>query len=359
MYIQVVNKLRRVMNFKEVTYVAQVPTDTECIIGADIGGTNANFGIFRQVPNNGLELLLSIHYKSQEISSFVQVVQHLLHHLLSTYALRVEKICVAAAGVISEDRTYVKPTNLKLIIRTDEIKAQTDLKCIYLVNDFEIIGYGIQALSADALFTVNEGRGRHKANYAVIGAGTGLGKSILVWHEQDQRYIPSPSEGGHADMAVQTELELEMITFIKEYENRNCNISWEDVLSGNGIHRIYNFFRARNGNNDVIIGPHPDEIFKNKDRDASCQQTYQMYVALYGRCVKNFALDALALNGIYIAGGIAAHNAHMFKSDYFMHEFINCGKQKELLQNIPVKIITDYNVSLYGAAKYMLLEGLC
>jgi glucokinase len=42
-----------------------------------------------------------------------------------------------------------------------------------------------------------------------------------------------------------------------------------------------------------------------------------------------------------------------------MDEFLNCGKQQELLKQIPVYVITDYNVSLYGAAEYMRLEGLC
>jgi glucokinase len=32
-----------------------------------------------------------------------------------------------------------------------------------------------------------------------------------------------------------------------------------------------------------------------------------------------------------------------------MEEFVKCGKQSKQLQEIPVLLITDYNVSLYGA----------
>ena len=42
-----------------------------------------------------------------------------------------------------------------------------------------------------------------------------------------------------------------------------------------------------------------------------------------------------------------------------MNEFINCGKQQALLEDLPVYVITDYNVSLYGAAEYMMLENTC
>jgi glucokinase len=47
----------------------------------------------------------------------------------------------------------------------------------------------------------------------------------------------------------------------------------------------------------------------------------------------------------------------MFKLPCFMEEFINCGKLAHLLQRIPIHVITDYNVSLYGAAEYFLLES--
>ena len=57
----------------------------------------------------------------------------------------------------------------------------------------------------------------------------------------------------------------------------------------------------------------------------------------------------LALNGIYIAGGIAAKNLAVFKDQVFMDEFLACNRQIDLLKNIPIKIILDYNVSLYGA----------
>ena len=106
-------------------------------------------------------------------------------------------------------------------------------------------------------------------------------------------------------------------------------------------------------------GPHPDEIFNNRDKDENCHKTFALYTIFYARCAKDFALDALALGGVYIAGGIAAKNLPLFLESSFMKEFVNCGKQQELLQQVPVYIITDYNVSMHGAAAYMLLENMC
>ena len=80
---------------------------------------------------------------------------------------------------------------------------------------------------------------------------------------------------------------------------------------------------------------------------------------MYARFAKTFALDALATGGLYIAGGIAAHNVPLFESETFINEFLSCGKQKVLLSMIPIYVIADYNVSLYGAAEFMRLEDFC
>jgi glucokinase len=234
---------------------------------------------------------------------------------------------------------------------------------VYLVNDFEVIGFGLNLIDPKDIVTVKNGLPRPNANKAIIGAGTGLGKCIMFYDRFQGTYDPVASEGGHADFAVQTQEELDLILFIQKCEGWSCHVSWEDVLSGNGIKRIYAFYSQKNGGSDHPIsyknGPHPDQIFARRFDDEHCWNTYQMYGRLYARCAKNFALDALSLSGMYIAGGIAAHNVELFKEPAFYKEFINCGKQQELLKEIPIYVIGDYNVSLYGAAAYLLIQGVC
>lgn len=344
--------------FTEKIYIKPVPRNFSGILSADIGGTNSNFGIFKS-KNGELALVLSLHFKSQQIKNFTEVVQEVLTYLQSTYGITIKKSGFAAAGVVSEKRDWVKPTNLSITIDANDILKKTNLGCAFLVNDFEIIGYGLDRIQPKELVKVNDGKPRVHANKAILGAGTGLGKCILIWHQELGRYIPSASEGGHADFAPQTQDELDLVLFIKKMEKRTCNISWEDVLSGYGIQRIYRFFCYKNNTPCHSNGPHPDEIFNNRDEDENCRKTFEFYTIFYARCAKDFALDALALSGVYIAGGIAAKNLPLFLDSVFMKEFVNCGKQQELLRQVPVYVITDYDVSMYGAAAYMLLENMC
>ena len=345
------------MEFVERLYGKPIATNIAYILAADIGGTNSNFGFFSVSKHGNLDLVLSIHAKSKGVEIFSDLVCDILE-IARSKGVQVKKSCFAAAGVISENRDSVKPTNVSWVIDAQEILLKTDLENLYLVNDFEIIGYGIDLIDKNALIQVKKGMGRRQANRAILGAGTGLGKSILVWNGELGQYIPCASEGGHADFAAQSLLDLELMDYIKTREQLLCNISWEDVLSGQGIKRIHAFFADQQKEFDqphkVVV--HPDDIFNNRNHDAACHKTFALYTQLYARCAKNLALDALALNGVYIAGGIASKNLALFQQSIFLREFVNCGKQSRLLCDVPVYVVTDYNVSLYGAARYILLQ---
>ena len=351
------------ISFKEVYYADSVQGGNNFLLVGDIGGTNSNFGVF-QFKNKNWILIFSIHFKSKQIENFTQLVQDLVQHLEKKHRIHIEHVCIGAAGPISPDRNYCKLTNAPIIIDVNELKKVLNINCLALANDFEIIGYGLQKVDPKDIIKINDGFVIEYANKAIIGAGTGLGASLLYWDCGKKRYSPMMSEGGHSDCSVQQSTEFELLEFIKKSENRRCNISWEDLLSGAGIKRMYRFFRSRNSaaqshwtRNDQ--GPEPDEIFNSKDLDDHARATYELYTTMYARFAKSFALDALATGGLYIAGGIASHNVPLFQSETFMNEFLNCGKQQALLRSIPLYVIADYNVSLYGAAEYMRLADKC
>ncbi len=349
------------IELKERLYGKQVPRKSSAIIGADIGGTNSNFGIF-SMHNAKPELLVSLHVKSKEVKNFPELVKQVIDYVQAKYDLKIHHAIFACAGVVSPEKDFSKPTNLTIEIDAHAIKKITDLQCVYIVNDFEVIGYGLDLIDPKNLVQINKGKEWFHAQKAILGAGTGLGKCIMFWDRTLNRYVPVASEGGHADAALQHPLEFELAAFIQKMERKASTISWEDLLSGDGVQRIYKFFHENADKKDHQKGevvPHPDEIFKSRMNSKHCADTFNLYMVLYARCAKNFVLDALALGGIYIAGGIAANNLPMFQLPLFMTEFMNCGKQGHLLEEVPIYVITDYNISLYGAAYYLHLEDVC
>jgi glucokinase len=58
----------------------------------------------------------------------------------------------------------------------------------------------------------------------------------------------------------------------------------------------------------------------------------------------------MALNGVYIGGGIAPKLLAKLKDGTFMKAFTNKGRYKRLLSSIPVHVVLNDRAGLLGAA---------
>jgi len=351
--------------FREVIYQKDFQVSRHGVLAGDIGGTNSNFGIFEMEGTKPV-LLFSLHAKSQTVHDYGALVADLVRYCKEKYGIILEQACFGAAGIIMNDHSLVKPTNLTVAIDAKAIMKASGLKSLTLINDFIAVGLGIDYIAPQdivAIHTQKLSDQRH-AQKACLGAGTGMGKAALVWNKHFKRFLPVASEGGHADCAAQTPLELNLLASIQtELAQPGCPISWEDVLSGEGIKRIYKFLgtqkkypETESSKEIATHGFQPDLISAYALKDERCRATFDMYTMLYARCAKNFVLDMLALNGVYIAGGIAAKNIELFKQKSFYEEFIRCNKHGDILKQVPIFVIADYNVSLYGAVAYIQLR---
>ena len=70
-------------------------------------------------------------------------------------------------------------------------------------------------------------RRRHRARHGLAAA-------------VGDRWVPVPSEGGHADYPPRTEDEIDLLRYLREHFGR---VSGERVASGPGLFNIYNFLR--------------------------------------------------------------------------------------------------------------------
>ncbi|MEA2037354.1 MAG: glucokinase [Nanoarchaeota archaeon] len=321
------------------------------ILAGDVGGTNTTLGLFN-IGKNKPRLLFLKKFKSNELKSITEAINEMLAYSKRN-KIKINTGCLGVAGPVSTNRDLCKLTYVKWKVDTKEIIRKTGLKT-FLVNDFEAIGYGVNLLKKNDIIKIGKNReALPEATKAVIGAGTGLGKSILVY--QDNSYIPIPSEGGFSDFPAHDKLEMDILNFIKKDKGIKESVSNEQVISGKGIESIYLFLRKRFKSTKYTkeINRSKDKvplISKYRNKDKLCKETFKLYTKFYARCVKNFVLDSLAIGGIYIAGGIASKNEDIFKTKEFINEFEKVNKQPQLLKKVPIFVIKNYNVSLYGAA---------
>jgi glucokinase len=328
------------------------------VMGIDIGGTNTNLAI-AGIQNKRPILLFSLNFKSKELSSLSPAIKETINYAKEKQGIDIDNACIGASGVVSTSKDYAELTNVEWNVNIKDILEKTTLKTAHIINDFQTIGYGINLIDyreKNDILPVKEGYHDETATKAIIGAGTGLGKSILTYDKNLNAYIPHPSEGGHSDFPAQNNFELELIDFIKKIRNITKQISYEELISGRGIESIYYFLQKQQKYEPTQYTKEinktldkPVLISKYKNLDETCKETFQLFTKFYARCAKNFVLDSLAKGGLYIAGGIAIKNQDIFTSKNFIEEFENSHKRENILKQTPIYLITNYDISLYGA----------
>ena len=341
------------------------------VLGIDIGGTYTNLGI-AGVKNSKPFLLFTHNYESKKLDSLVPAIQNTLAYAKNNYKIVVDFTCIGAAGVVSSYNDSAKLTNVQWNLSSKELINKTSLDSVYIINDFQTIGYGLNLLDPNNnndIYQVRFGKNdlsSSKEIKIILGAGTGLGKSILIYDKNFNAYVPIASEGGHADFPAQNNLEIQLIEFVKKLRGIQQPLSYEELLSGRGIESIYLFVRNTHESKETQYTKDIENaldkaalISKYKDLDETCKETFRLFTQFYARCAKNFVLDTLARGGLYIAGGIAKKNKEIFSTKEFIDEFEKTHNRTDVLKSIPISVIVNYDVSLYGAcyaAMYKLLS---
>ena len=323
-------------------------------LAGDIGGTNSIFGIFG--AKNGVGgLIASFKFKSKEIKNFKDAVNEVLDYSRKNYKIKIKKACLGVAGIVSADGKNAAMPKLSWNLSSRGISKATGLSQIIFINDFQAAGYGINIIKRKQLAIIKKCKKIPKSNIIIIGAGTGLGKSLLLFDEEKKFYRPIASESGHIDFPAQTEDELKLVKFIKKHGKTRQSVSYEQVLSGRGLKNIYSFLRksGKFGNTKYTkqISKEsfaPESISKYRKTDETCRAAFEIFRNIYAKFARDMAIDGLSLGGVYIAGGIAQKNIGIFDRQ-FIKIFEHSYEKGYILKNIPIYLILDGNIGLMGA----------
>jgi glucokinase len=323
------------------------------ILAGDIGGTKVNLAFFteglRVLPDN----LAS--FPSRDYSSLEEIALK----FLAERKLKADYVCFGVAGPVKKGRVAV--TNLPWVITETDMKEALGAKHAWLINDLEANAHGIYGLSPGDFVTLNRGEEGAIGNAAIISAGTGLGEAGLFW--DGNRHLPIASEGGHSDLSPRTDLDIELLKYLRE---RFGQPDWETVLSGPGLFHIYQFLRdTRRGVEPAWLAAelHSEEPPRVVTRAALenksdlCAQALDLFVEYYGTEAANLALKVLATGGVYIGGGIAPKIISKLTDGKFMKAFIGGGRMKNLLAAMPVRVIMNDKTALIGAARFAAIKS--
>ena len=315
------------------------------ILAGDIGGTKTLLSISAVNEREPLTV------KSYESAAYL-CLSDMVDEFLAEYGvINISAACLALAGPVTG--RAVKLTNLPWVVDGDELAKRHNIKNVVLINDFEAVGFGVSALRADELLTLQSGSEEQQGVRLVVGAGTGLGVAWLSWH--DGAYKVHPSEAGHMDFAPADEMQSLLFGYLQQ---RHGHVSYERIVSGPGIAAIYEFIRDTSLATpsaqllDAMEHEDPAAVlahFSRMGNEAIARMTMDLFLSVYGAFVGNVALAALPRGGIYLAGGIAAKIPEMMQGSGFKNSFLSKGRFTELLESLPVMVVLNPHVGLIGA----------
>ena len=317
----------------------------DLLLAVDVGGTKIHAALGR-FENERFRKIAEEKAATDETADFPA--------LLRTFVRR-ERAPLAAAAIGIAGPVIagcVRGANLPWVVEEAVLAQALDGAPVQLLNDLVASGYGIAALEPEDLFSLHKGISR-RGNRALVSPGTGLGECILAW--DGHWHHPVASEAGHADFAARTDEEIELLRFLRERFGR---ASAERVISGPGLVNVFAWLQSSGSipDDSGVDANHADaarDISQHALERTSriCVHALEIWSAALGAEAGNVALRGLAVDGVYLGGGIPAKVLPFLRAPEFLEAFVAKSPQDLLLREIPVHVVLSSETTLLGAAQ--------
>jgi glucokinase len=318
------------------------------VLAGDVGGTKTALAIVN-IGHASLVVERLETYPSAAYPGLEEIVEAFFRAERS----RPQTAGFGVAGPVREGSARI--TNLPWRMETRALSRKTGVRRIALQNDFVSAAMGLRFLKPAQVATLARGRRDRRGPIAILGAGTGLGQAAVVRLPDCE--IVVPSEGGHADFGPATEIQDRLSAHLRRKFGR---ASRERVLSGPGLVRVYEFLKLESGVREgrdvreaLERGDDPAAVvsrFGLARRDRLCRAALDLFVSIYGSEAGNAALQYRATGGVFLAGGIAAKILPALRRAEFLRAFRSKPPMQDLLSQIPVRVVLDPRLGLFGAA---------
>ena len=336
------------------------------VLAGDIGGTNTNLGLVGY-KDGKFTLILETDCPSKDIDGLDAPIRETLKIAVENRAdLKPSHICISAAGPVANNKCVM--TNLPWSVDGDALTSATGIPTL-VINDFMAISYGIPTLDVDdpaqihkLVHTDGSTPAPQKATKAVIGPGTGMGVGFLAF--DGEKYIPACSEGGHSTFAPFDKDSQEFHDYMEKKIGMVPGV--EPLVSGMGLRNMYEWWKETRGvpDNEAFKkieetepNDRPKYISRASDTDPVAAEMMRLFVKMLARFASDAATLFLPLGGFYLAGGTVQKDLRWLERDNLFMKYFEKNYNpniRPLLNKIPVYVIKDYSISLYGAANASL-----
>jgi glucokinase len=286
---------------------------------------------------------------SSDFDGFESLLKTFLHDSGASEG-NVETMALALPGLVSNGSARL--TNLPWAIEKQSLKDNFGIKNVVFMNDFQASAFGTSQLQDKDQIVLNQGALdidiKNNVTRVAVGAGTGLG---VAWAQQDgslghRATHAYDTEGGHIDFAPVNEIQIDLLRFLQQ---RFGHVSYERILSGDGLVSLYAFCTGRLGVKQAVQNITAEWINNHSQKDEAADMAMSLFVQIYGAYIGNIALLFKPHGGIFITGGIAAKMVEKMQSENFIDAYLNKGRMRTLVEQIAVYLVTNERIGVLGA----------
>lgn len=355
---------------------------TPYVLAGCVSNSDVVIGFFGADSAKALKVEYST--KASHIDDFYAHMSEVVHHFRTEHqSAVVANACFALPGV--QDGNLYKHPHLPWITGTVDASGQKEhgiiisklveainlsRQDVLIVNDFAAVAMGIQASDSSLFIELQKGDDVAKMPKLVTGPGVGFGNNLLIWDAKLEKYKPMQLQYSFTEFGAQSALELEYLEYLKKHAFN----AWGKVLgassNASGIKLMYKFFRDRDEkHSDEDLDSDDDfdiekidflEVFKKRHVSKYSAQAVDLYMTLYARAVRNEVYAQTATGGVYLTNSVVVENQDLFATPEFLQKIKDVSHQGNdtasrnylsgYLNKIPVYVVVDPKVQLYGAA---------
>ncbi len=295
---------------------------------ADIGGTNIRLA-WQDQPDGPLH-----DTRVLPCAQFPTVDAAIAAYLAEVSIPTPREAAFGIANPVTGDE--VRMTNHSWCFSQSALKASLGLQRLVVINDFTALALALPTLAPAQLRQVGGGAAVAGSAIALVGPGTGLGVSGLVFPPGASHGVPLSGEGGHVTLAAQTQREF-------------------DVLLVDLYHALRRL--AQRGGKEVSSAAQVTDLALQSN-DALALEALDLFCGFLGSVAGNLALTLGARGGVYLGGGIVPRLGTWFDQSSFRARFESKGRFQSYLADIPCWIIDPTATpALHGAARALDIAG--
>ncbi len=320
---------------------------TPTYLAGDIGGTNARFALVS--PNaSGVPVLR----EACTYSTTGGVVEAVARFLIEAGEPVIAKGAFGIAGPVVDGRCRMPNAGWTVSEAEFETRFGFPLR---LHNDMVANAAGIAHLTQGDFKILHAGKQR-VGHRALLAPGTGLGKALLAW--DGTRHVILAGEGGHTDFGPRNTTEDALVEYLRGQFGR---VSAERVACGRALPNLYQFLKDTGRAQEPewlrsmllsVADPGP-VLFKAafERQEPIAQEVFRLFASILGSEAGNLCLTGMAVGGCYLGGGILPRLGDwLVDSGHFLKAFLDKAPHQAVVADIPVRIITNPQTALIGAA---------